>query len=209
MSPNLSDVPLSYESNIPIPRQELEAAAPYRTDALLLQACLAGEQAAWNELVERYQPLVYSIARRYGLSPDDAESVLHKVFLSVYHQLSSLCTQKVFLPLLVQLTKDVTLNSLQRAENPSSPSSQTVLPEAAIAADISRWQTQHLLLQAIARLDPQCRRLVEAALAETPPSSEQLAKMLGCSLTDLDATGGRCLEKLHALLIEVGVDLLR
>ena len=34
-----------------------------------------GDQRAWDDLVERYAPLVWSVCRRYQLSSADAEDV--------------------------------------------------------------------------------------------------------------------------------------
>ena len=45
----------------------------------LVAAAARGEQAAWNALVERYLPLVFSIVRRYRMSDKDAEDVSQTV----------------------------------------------------------------------------------------------------------------------------------
>src|SRR5947209_4607761 len=41
------------------------------TDDELLAACVRGEQAAWDVLVERYAALIYSIPLKYGLADAD------------------------------------------------------------------------------------------------------------------------------------------
>ena len=60
------------------------------SDSDLIEACLAGDRQAWNELVARYARLVYAITRRKGLSSEDAADVFQEVFAIVYHQLYSL-----------------------------------------------------------------------------------------------------------------------
>ncbi|MCH8805954.1 MAG: sigma-70 family RNA polymerase sigma factor [Planctomycetes bacterium] len=47
-----------------------------RNDRELIRACLDGAPRAWDELVERYGRLIYSIPRRLGLSEMDSEDVL-------------------------------------------------------------------------------------------------------------------------------------
>ena len=40
------------------------------SDRSLIRACLAGERQAWENLIRRYQRLLYAIPRRCGLSED-------------------------------------------------------------------------------------------------------------------------------------------
>src|ERR1700724_1128621 len=49
-----------------------------------------GDQQAWDALVERYSPLIWSICRRYRLSDADAEDVGQAVWLHLVDQLDSL-----------------------------------------------------------------------------------------------------------------------
>ena len=42
------------------------------TDEELLHACRTGDSRAWEQLLERYERLVFSIARNTGLSREDA-----------------------------------------------------------------------------------------------------------------------------------------
>ena len=45
---------------------------------------LQGEHEAWKELVFRYSPMVYSVARRTGLSSDDAEDCMQQTWLKLF-----------------------------------------------------------------------------------------------------------------------------
>ena len=47
------------------------------------------DQGAWNELVERYLPLVWAICVRYQLSRADAEDVCQSVWLRLAEQLGN------------------------------------------------------------------------------------------------------------------------
>ena len=57
--------------------------------ALVAQAA-DGDQDAWDELVERYAPLVWSICTRYRLSPDDSQDVGQTVWMLLVEQLGRL-----------------------------------------------------------------------------------------------------------------------
>ena len=60
------------------------------SDADLVQSCIKGNQHGWNELVERYGRLVFSISRRHGLGVTDAEDVFQQVFAIAHRKLRSL-----------------------------------------------------------------------------------------------------------------------
>ena len=49
-----------------------------------------GERAAWDALVERYSPLIWSICRRCQLDRADAEDVGQAVWLRLVEHLGSL-----------------------------------------------------------------------------------------------------------------------
>ena len=46
-----------------------------------------GDQRAWDALVERYAPLIWSICRMHGLSDTDAEDVGRSIWLHLVSQL--------------------------------------------------------------------------------------------------------------------------
>ncbi len=49
-----------------------------------------GDQAAWNEIVDRYAPLVWGICRRYQLNRSDTDDVAQTVWLLLVEQLDRL-----------------------------------------------------------------------------------------------------------------------
>src|SRR5947199_10585188 len=53
----------------------------------LVRAAAAGDQAAWNELVERYQGLVWATARSFRLSRADAADVAQTTWLRLVENL--------------------------------------------------------------------------------------------------------------------------
>jgi RNA polymerase sigma factor (sigma-70 family) len=76
------------------------------TDAELVRACRAGDEGAWNELVERYSRYVYAIATRgFRLSDEDAEDVFQDVFTRIYTRLDSLRDDSALRPWIGQLTR--------------------------------------------------------------------------------------------------------
>src|SRR5262245_61931914 len=56
---------------------------------LVLRARI-GDQDAWNRLVERYTPMLWSTCRRHRLGPEDAVDVVQRVWLLLVEQLPAL-----------------------------------------------------------------------------------------------------------------------
>jgi RNA polymerase sigma factor (sigma-70 family) len=76
------------------------------SDADLVSRCRDGEQAAWNELVERFSRYVYAISTQaFRLSPHDAEDVFQEVFARVYEHLDRLRSDEAIRPWIAQLTR--------------------------------------------------------------------------------------------------------
>jgi DNA-directed RNA polymerase specialized sigma24 family protein len=65
------------------------AAASAGTSELVVRAS-AGEQVAWDQLVERYGGLVWAVARAHGLGPPDASDVSQVTWLLLAQHLDAL-----------------------------------------------------------------------------------------------------------------------
>ena len=59
----------------------LVTAASEPSDEVLCRAFLAGDEAAFGTLVERYRVLVFSLLRRYTTGPEDAADLAQQAFL--------------------------------------------------------------------------------------------------------------------------------
>jgi RNA polymerase sigma-70 factor (ECF subfamily) len=85
-------------------------------DAALVARCRAGDQAAWNELVERFSRYVYAISvQAFRLPHHDAEDVFQEVFARAYQQLDKLRDDDAIRPWLGQLTRRLCIDKLRAA----------------------------------------------------------------------------------------------
>ena len=178
------------------------------TDHILVQNCLAGDQAAWKELVDRYGRLVYSIPRKYGLSAADADDVVQNVYSIAWQRLSSLRNEKTLAAWLITVTcreswrlgkaREVTEELLDSfSDNGMPPHEQMLL-----------WEKQHLVRQALEQLEEPCRSLLTALFLDpTEPSYQEVATQLGIPLGSIGPTRARCFKKLEAILVDMNVDL--
>jgi len=56
---------------------------------MLIRRCVAGDAAAWEEIVETYNRRIYNICYRFAGSGDDAEDLTQEVFIKMYRTLAS------------------------------------------------------------------------------------------------------------------------
>ncbi len=86
------------------------------SDSELVSRCRAGDQAAWEALVDRYARYVYAIASRvYRLGPQDAEDVFQEVFSRVFERLDTLRSGDALRPWIAQTTRHCAIDVLRRS----------------------------------------------------------------------------------------------
>jgi RNA polymerase sigma factor (sigma-70 family) len=76
-----------------------------RVDNDLIERCIKGDEAAWRDLVKRYQRLVYSVAHVICRQSDDVSDVFQQVWLDLYQSLSDLRNVEALPAWLITVTK--------------------------------------------------------------------------------------------------------
>ena len=51
--------------------------------ALLVRRCVAGDAAAWEEIVQRFNRRIYNICYRFAGGGEDAEDLTQEVFIKI------------------------------------------------------------------------------------------------------------------------------
>jgi RNA polymerase sigma-70 factor (ECF subfamily) len=57
--------------------------------AALVRRCVAGDAAAWEEIVRQYHRRIYNVCYRFAGSAEDAEDLSQEVFIKMYRTLST------------------------------------------------------------------------------------------------------------------------
>ena len=97
-------------------------------DAPLIGRILAGDEAAFTELVRRYEGKVYQLALRLTGNQMDANDVIQEVFLSVYQKLHTFRGQAAFSSWLYRITANASFARLNQRKRQASVSIDDVLP---------------------------------------------------------------------------------
>jgi RNA polymerase sigma factor (sigma-70 family) len=189
------------------PSQEL-------TDAELVERCRAGNQAAWNTLVRRFQRLIYTVPRRAGLSEDQAADVFQIVFSRLFEHLDRLGDPSRVQAWLVTTAKRESLRVLELSrrivdlkpasgdeDDGSDPldrfASNSPLPEELL----SDLQQQDRLREAVLQLDDRSRQFIELLfLQDEPLPYSEIATRMGIAEGSIGPTRARCLDKLRIVL---------
>ena len=69
--------------------KELHTSDRLDADAQLVEGCLSGQEAAWEQLVRTHTRLVYSVCYRFTGSDSEAQDLTQEVFLRVFKNLKS------------------------------------------------------------------------------------------------------------------------
>jgi RNA polymerase sigma factor (sigma-70 family) len=178
-------------------------------DALIVDACLAGDEKAWQVLVNRYKRLVYSIPIKWGLSPDDSTDIFQSVWMDCFRQLSSLRNMEGLQPWLTRLAirkcHRFTVRTRARGETPVADDDMEELLIFDNVVSVFELEREQVIRSAIQKLSPRCREIIQLLFFEEPrPSYQAIAARLGLSANSIGFTRERCLAQLKKVIAELG-----
>jgi RNA polymerase sigma-70 factor (ECF subfamily) len=143
-------------------------------DSTLVERCLTGDDAAWEELVRLHTRRVYGLCYRFTGRDSEAQDLTQDVFLRVFRALGGFrSTEGSFTTWLTRLTRNLLIDHYRRTRNErvtdsieeqlpraeeGSSSSFTSLsrPDAALAGR----EASELLQGALAKLSPDLRETI-------------------------------------------------
>ena len=170
--------------------------------SLLVTRAQAGDQRAWNALVERYAPLVWSIGRRYQLGGADAADAGQNVWLHLVDQLGNIRDPAALPGWLATTTRRECRRVLCAR---SSHAAVVVLDAENIPAQQTGIAGQELLAaerhaalrEAVTDLPAGCQRLIARLIEDPPVPYAKISAELGIPIGSLGPTRRRCLDKLR------------
>jgi len=143
-------------------------------DRQLVDRCLAGDAAAWEEVVRLHSRRIYNLCYRFTGRPQDAEDLAQDVFVRLFRNLGSYRAEVGSLSTwLTTLTRNLLIDHYRRgrADRMTDPI-ETVTPEGDVAplpvpakgraADHAVWgrEVQEQVQRALLRLSPELREAV-------------------------------------------------
>jgi RNA polymerase sigma factor (sigma-70 family) len=166
--------------------------------AALVTRAAGYDQDAWNELVERYIPLVYAICTRYRLSRHDTEDVSQSVFLLLVEHLGKLREPAALPGWLATTTRRECLRVLRIADRYELSGQEPDDEDGAgIEEELIIAERNAALRAAFAELPPRCRRLLSLLLSDPPLPYEEISSILQMRKGSIGPQRARCLERLR------------
>ena len=145
--------------------------------ALLVRRCVAGDAAAWEEIVQRYHRRIFNICYRFAGSGSDAEDLTQEVFIKMYRTLGSYDADRgAFMTWVTTITRNLLVDHFRRTKQErvtdsldttssdhedAMPLSEQ-LPDHGPAPDskVQTRETGEAVHQALQRLSPELREAV-------------------------------------------------
>jgi len=169
--------------------------------ALVIRAA-GSDPSAWNEIVDRYAPLVWSICTRFQLNSQDTEDVGQTVWLLLVEQLGKLREPAALPGWLAKTTAHECLRVVTAArkserlgttlDDTMQFADDTVLEEEVLAAELNAG-----LRAAFAELPPRCQNLLALLLTDPPLPYAEISATLDIPVGSIGPQRGRCLGRLR------------
>ena len=161
------------------------------------------DKQAWDELVERYAPLIWSICRRHQLGGADADDVGQNVWLQLVTHLETLRDPAALPGWLVTTTRRECGRALRTAPGSHAagytPEVESIADEQAETADQELLVAERhaALREAFGDLSPFSQQLV-ALLAQDPPVPyAEISARLGIPVGSIGPSRSRSLNRLR------------
>jgi RNA polymerase sigma factor (sigma-70 family) len=172
------------------------------TVVALVARAARGDPAAWEEIVERYVPLVWSICARFQLSNADRQDVGQNVWLLLVEQLGKLREPAALPGWLATTTHRECLRVVTAARK--SERLGTGLDDALqfvdrtiIDEEILMAERNAALRAAFAELPPRCQRLLALLTSDPPCSYAEISATLDIPMGSIGPQRARCLERMR------------
>jgi RNA polymerase sigma factor (sigma-70 family) len=201
----------AFESRKPGGKQSrLEGPSHQWSDLRLIDACRGGDERAWFALIDKYKRLIYSVAIKYGLTPDDAADVFQNVCVELFSDLDRLRKVDSLKAWLIRVTLNRCYHwkKQQRARGTIALEEMAHEPEEDALATpefLEQVEKEQIVREAIRDLPERCGEMVRLLFFEEPPLPyADVAQRLGLATGSIGFIRGRCLKRLEKALLALG-----
>ena len=162
-----------------------------------------GDRQAWDALVERYAPLIWSICRRHRVDGADADDVGQSVWLQLVDQLDKVRDPAALPGWLATTTRRECARVLRTVRGPHaagySLDAETIPDEQAQTAEqqVLVAERHAALREAFAHLPPCCQQLIAVLIEDPPVPYAEISARLGIPVGSIGPNRSRCLDRLR------------
>lgn len=174
-----------------------------------VRAAARGDQRAFDQLVERYAGLVWSVARAHRLGDADAQDVFQTTWLRLVEHLDRLREPRAVGGWLATTARNESLRLLRHADRtrPAPSDDLDVIDDRneGVEVDLLTAERDTQVWAAFEQLGERCRALLRLLMSDPPPSYEEVSAALDMTVGSIGPTRGRCLARLRDHLRARGI----
>jgi RNA polymerase sigma factor (sigma-70 family) len=162
-----------------------------------------GDVRAWDALVERYAPLIWSICRKYRLADADADDVAQSVWLHLVNHLGKIREPAALAGWLATTTRRECGRLVRAAHGPRAAvyalDAETMADEQSDTAEqqVLAAERHAALREAYTSLPTECQRLVSMLTADPPVPYAEISAKLAMPVGSIGPTRSRCLDRMR------------
>jgi RNA polymerase sigma factor (sigma-70 family) len=162
-----------------------------------------GDHGAWDEIIDRYAPLVWFICQRYRLSRADIDDIGQTVWLLLVEQLGNLRQPAALPGWLATTTQRECLRVVRaasrydRAELSEASQMSADQPPEMIEQQVIAAEQSAAVRAAFAELPDHCRRLLSMLISDPPLPYAEISAALSVRVGSIGPQRARCLNRLR------------
>jgi RNA polymerase sigma factor (sigma-70 family) len=170
---------------------------------VLVAAAADGDEAAWQELVDRYTPLVASVAHGFRLHGADVDDVAQTVWLRLVEHLRDLREPRALPMWIITTTRNECLRQVKagqrtRPYDPLAEPPQLGATTSEPDEHLIRAARHQALLAGLAELPEHQRALLLLLIEDPPVPYAEISRRLHIKIGSIGPTRARALERLRA-----------
>ena len=210
VQPHQSNHPNATDRSPRVPGADPGAATPDERPAeslsVLVPAAAAGDQQAWDALVDRFSALLWSVGRSFRLGDDDAADVVQTTWLKLLENLERIEEPLALPGWLATTARREALRVVQR-KGRDVPMRTEDLGVGLADPQVAELDTALLdderdvaLWSGFTQLSERCQQLLRVLMACDRPVYKEVASAFGMPIGSIGPTRMRCLRTLEHIL---------
>ncbi len=166
----------------------------------LVRRAASGERSAWESLVERYEGLLWGVARSHRLDEASASDVVQTTWLRLLEHVDDLRNPDALSGWLATTARNECLRVL-RHQSRAIPTEDDRIPQDSVPSNLDAQllaeERDAALWRAFATLSARCQALLRMLSSDPVPSYDDVSAALGMPVGSIGPTRGRCLATLR------------
>ena len=169
----------------------------------LVTRARGGDKPAWDALVERYAPLIWSICRQYRLGRDDADDVGQSVWMHLVDQLDKIRNPAALAGWLATTTRRECGRLVRAAHAPGAVVCELdaeITPDEraeAVEQELLAAERHAALREAFTHLPLEGQRLIAMLIADPPVAYAEISARLGIPIGSIGPIRSRYLDRMR------------